>query len=89
MLQRNAAASLMQHPPRKNTESIGNDDLVLDAYQLADRLSLKPSQVWRLHRQGKIPVITLGRRTHRYRLDEVMAALAKQTRAATVKEALS
>ena len=36
-------------------------------------------QVWRLHRQGMIPVITIGPRRHRYNVEEVIAALGKKT----------
>lgn len=43
---------------------------------------MSPQQIWRLARQGRIPVLKLGRRTYRFDLAQVADALAAQTRPA-------
>lgn len=53
---------------------------ILTAEELSPEINIPAPVIRRLHRQGKIPVVDLGRRTKRYILADVMAALAKQTR---------
>jgi predicted DNA-binding transcriptional regulator AlpA len=53
-----------------------NETQLVDADALGAMLSMSRQQVWRLHRQGRIPVLRLGRRTHRYDVMAVRAALA-------------
>jgi hypothetical protein len=40
---------------------------------------MTPPQIWRLARQGRIPVIRFGRRTLRFDLQKVAEALQAQT----------
>jgi predicted DNA-binding transcriptional regulator AlpA len=49
------------------------------AAQLASAFQMTPPQIWRLARQGRIPVLILGRRTYRFNIAEVAEALAAQT----------
>jgi predicted DNA-binding transcriptional regulator AlpA len=49
---------------------------LVDARTLGELLSMSRPQVWRLHRLGKIPVVKVGYRTHRYDIEAVIAALA-------------
>ena len=78
---------------KQSSPSISNnrEALLLDAEELGIRLGFTSQQIWRLHRQGKIPVITLGHRTHRYSLPSVMEALQALEQAAvlTLKKPLS
>ena len=37
-------------------------------------------QVWKLHRENKIPVIKLGHRRHRYNVEACLQALNKQSK---------
>lgn len=55
---------------------------IVDAPTLGGIIAMTREQVWRLHRQGMIPVITIGPRSHRYNVDDVLAALAKKTQPA-------
>lgn len=56
------------------------NDALLDKKQLTERLNLKSIRsVDELIRDGKIPVIKLGYRTHRFFWPDVEAALAKLT----------
>ncbi len=48
---------------------------LLTAQELADLLQLTVAQVHRLAKRGTIPRYRMGHRTHRYDLDEVLAAL--------------
>lgn len=50
---------------------------IVTSKELAPMIAMTEPQVWRLHRQGIIPVINLGKRSHRYNVPEVMAALAR------------
>jgi acetylglutamate kinase len=59
-----------------------NQPRIVDASTLGGITDMTREQIWRLHRQGMIPVITIGRRTHRYNVDDVLAALAKKTQPA-------
>ncbi|MBC7074688.1 MAG: Uma2 family endonuclease [Syntrophomonadaceae bacterium] len=49
---------------------------LLTAHELAEVLNLSVETVWRYTRQKKIPVIELGEKQYRYRIEEVLAALA-------------
>jgi predicted DNA-binding transcriptional regulator AlpA len=49
------------------------------AEELAPAFQMTPPQIWRLARQGRIPVIRLGRRTLRFDLQKVAEALQAQT----------
>lgn len=55
---------------------------IVDAPTMGGYVSMTREQIWRLHRQGMIPVITIGPRNHRYNVDDVLAALAKKTKPA-------
>lgn len=55
---------------------------IVTAETLGGRISMTKEQIWRLHRQKKIPVISIGRRSHRYDVAAVLAALAKLTQPA-------
>jgi hypothetical protein len=55
---------------------------LVTAEQLAPAFQMTPHQIWRLARQGRIPVLKLGRRTYRFNLAEVAVALEAQTRPA-------
>jgi predicted site-specific integrase-resolvase len=55
---------------------------IVDASTLGGIIGMTREQVWRLHRQGMIPVITIGPRRHRYNVDDVIAALGKKTKPA-------
>ena len=58
------------------------------AEELATAFTMTTAQVWRLHRQGRIPSINLGRRTLRFNLEAVAEALAAQSKpCAFLKEA--
>jgi predicted DNA-binding transcriptional regulator AlpA len=59
-----------------------NPPTLVTAEKLAEAFSLTLQQVWRLQRQGRIPCVRLGRRTLRFNLNEVAAALEAQTRPA-------
>ena len=48
---------------------------LVDAESLGEAIAMTRQQVWRLHRMGKIPVVKVGYRTHRYDIDAVLAAL--------------
>ena len=58
----------------RNTTSL-SERVLLDAQELGSLLGMNKSQVWRLHRTGRIPVIRLGHRLHRYDLHAVREAL--------------
>lgn len=49
------------------------------AEQLASAFQMTTPQIWRLARQGKIPVICFGPRTYRFDIKEVAEALKAQT----------
>jgi excisionase family DNA binding protein len=49
---------------------------LLTAQELARELKITVDTVWRYTRTGRIPGVRLGARDYRYRLPEVMAALA-------------
>lgn len=49
---------------------------LLTAHELAEILNLSVETIWRYTRQGKIPVIELGKKQYRYRRDDAIAALA-------------
>lgn len=53
-----------------------NETSLVDAGALGGMLAMSRQQIWRLHRQGRIPVVRIGRRTHRYDPAAVRAALA-------------
>lgn len=59
-----------------------NPPTLATAEQLASAFSMSLQQIWRLQRQGRIPCVRLGRRTLRFNLAEVAAALEAQTRPA-------
>jgi excisionase family DNA binding protein len=48
---------------------------LLDAAEVADMLGVSADRIWALTREGKLPAVTLGGRTYRYRPDAVAAAL--------------
>lgn len=73
----------MHKHTQKENNMIG-EALLLDTEQLAGRLSMTTAQISRLQRQGRIPCIRLGHRTHRFSLTDVMEALQRQTRKAVV-----
>jgi hypothetical protein len=52
---------------------------IVDAPTLGGIISMTKEQVWKLHREGKIPVIKLGHRRHRYDVAAVLQALNKQS----------
>ena len=54
--------------------------ILCKAEDLAEAFSMSLQQIWRLQRQGRIPCVRLGRRTLRFNLGEVAAALEAQTR---------
>lgn len=54
--------------------------ILCKAENLAEAFSMTLQQIWRLQRQGRIPCVRLGRRTLRFNLGEVAAALEAQTR---------
>jgi len=49
---------------------------VLTAQELAKELKVTVDTVWRYTRSGRIPSLRLGLREYRYRLPDVLAALA-------------
>ena len=49
---------------------------VLTAQELAKELKVTVDTVWRYTRSGRIPSLRLGVREYRYRLPDVLAALA-------------
>ncbi|MGQ9778539.1 MAG: helix-turn-helix transcriptional regulator [Bacillota bacterium] len=51
---------------------------LLTAHELARELKVTVDTVWRYTRRGKIPSVRLGPREYRYRLEDVLAALAAQ-----------
>ncbi len=53
------------------------------AEELATAFTMTPAQVWRLHRQGRIPSVNLGRRTLRFNLEAVAEALTAQSKPCT------
>jgi predicted DNA-binding transcriptional regulator AlpA len=53
------------------------------AEQLAAAFQMTLTQIWRLQRLGRIPVVRLGRRTLRFNVAEVAEALAAQTKPST------
>lgn len=53
--------------------------LLLDTPQLADALGQLERTIETLRRKGAIPYISLGHRTVRYKLADVLAALEKRT----------
>lgn len=50
---------------------------LLTAHELAHALKLTVDTVWRYTRTGRIPSVHIGARDYRYRLAEVMEALAQ------------
>jgi excisionase family DNA binding protein len=46
-------------------------DRLLTAEELAERWAVRKERVWRLTREGKLPVVNLGGRNKRYRLDAI------------------
>jgi len=54
--------------------------ILCKAENLAEAFEMSLQQIWRLQRQGRIPCVRLGRRTLRFNLGEVAAALEAQTR---------
>jgi len=56
-------------------EPAGRSEAHMDAVQLAEHLAISQQSVWRLAREGTIPSIRLGRRTMRFNVREVMAAI--------------
>lgn len=63
---------------RSKSSRNGGGEL-LDTRELAAALgeSERTIRTWKV--RGAIPVVVLGYRTHRYRLDDVLRALAKRT----------
>ncbi|MGE5552269.1 MAG: helix-turn-helix transcriptional regulator [Bacteroidota bacterium] len=59
---------------------------LITAHELARELKLTVDTVWRYTRSGRIPSIRLGVRDYRYRLAEVMEALARGTDGAEATE---
>jgi excisionase family DNA binding protein len=50
---------------------------LLTAQELARALKVTPDTIWRYTRTGRIPSVLLGPRDYRYRLPDVLAALAE------------
>jgi excisionase family DNA binding protein len=55
------------HPDRLSVEQTTR---LLTAVQLAERWQVPPSQVYRLARDGRVPVVSVGR-YYRFRLDAI------------------
>ncbi|MGI8435940.1 MAG: helix-turn-helix transcriptional regulator [Chthoniobacterales bacterium] len=53
--------------------------LLLDAAQLADELGERERTIATLRKKGAIPYLSLGHRTVRFKLADVLAALEKRT----------
>jgi len=74
-------------PPKKTMTKTPLPTLAT-AEELATAFTMTTAQVWRLHRQGRIPSINLGRRTLRFNLEAVAEALTAQSKPCTfLKEA--
>jgi len=56
----------------------GNKELVT-AQALAKALDLSVETIWRYTRENKIPYVELGSRQYRYKLDDVIKAMARST----------
>jgi excisionase family DNA binding protein len=52
----------------------------LTAEEVAGRLRVEPSTVWKWGRTGRIPVVKLTSKVIRYRLADVLAALESGTK---------
>lgn len=48
---------------------------LLTAEEVADTLGITTDRVWALTREGTLPAVKLGRRTYRYRVAAVAAAI--------------
>jgi len=59
--------------------SITNQPPIVDASTLGGIIAMTREQVWRLGREGRIPVIKLGRKRHRYEVEAVLQALREQS----------
>jgi predicted DNA-binding transcriptional regulator AlpA len=69
--------------PPKNTMPKTTLPTLATAEELATAFTMSTAQVWRLHRQGRIPSIYLGRRTLRFNLEAVAEALTAQSKPCT------
>lgn len=56
-----------------------SDSKLITAQALADSLHLSVETIWRYTRENRIPCVELGRRQYRYRLTDVIEALASST----------
>jgi len=66
---------------------VGNS--LVTAQAVAEALNLSVETIWRYTRESKIPFVELGNRQYRYRLSEVVDALAGVVRETTPKKKLT